>query len=355
MKISNLISDYKSKYPKYKEFSAKLSPLFNKILRENYINCLQVSMRIKSLPSYLDKAYKISTDNHSPIKITDLLGVRLVAYYYEDIFTLARLIEDKFIVHHKNSEYEYRNKPVDKFNYASLHYKISLGRDIAKANELQEFDNIIFEIQVRTIAQHAWSAVDHKIRYKIAEELPHDIKRQIYQLSALYEIADNQFSNIKEKITKKNRSSLEKLKSGDLSAKINVNTIKYYLTSNQKIIHELISQAKNIGFRKTVIENESNFILYLLKLLKRVNIYTIEELDKLFQKSKQDGEKIMQSIYNNLTEREPFSLEHPFPVVYFIFMTIRLKSIRFNQLNISEIVYKIFNSSVQSLSSWINS
>lgn len=73
--------------------------------------------------------------------------------------------------------------------------------------------NIQFELQIRTIIQDAWSVLDHKIKYK--KSIPLSLKRRINRLSALFEIADDEFLRIKEEINIEEKQIEKRIKQGD--------------------------------------------------------------------------------------------------------------------------------------------
>ena len=56
-----------------------------------------------------------------------------------------------------------------------------------------------FEVRIRTVIQDAWSVLDHKIKYK--KSIPNDLKRRINILSALFELADREFKEIRNATT----------------------------------------------------------------------------------------------------------------------------------------------------------
>jgi hypothetical protein len=56
-----------------------------------------------------------------------------------------------------------------------------------------------FEVQIRSLIQDAWSVLDHKIKYK--KSIPVDLKRRINVLSALFELADREFKEIRNATT----------------------------------------------------------------------------------------------------------------------------------------------------------
>ena len=201
MKVFEIVSEYQDRYPLNKEFSEKLKPLFTDLLIAHNISFLQIETRVKSLPSFLDQVYRVlSAGREFSYHCTDLIGVRLITYYMEDVYQIAKLIDQKFKVHSQNLEYDSFNRSPDQFGYSSIHFKVSLLPEARYSIDVDSFMDLVFEVQIRTVAQHAWATIDHKLRYKTTEEIPKPILRQIFQLSALFELADNQFSNIKNQL-----------------------------------------------------------------------------------------------------------------------------------------------------------
>jgi len=54
------------------------------------------------------------------------------------------------------------------------------------------------EVQIRTATQHAWAAVDHRLTYKSNHEIPRELQRRFARLSAILELADDQFSQLRQ-------------------------------------------------------------------------------------------------------------------------------------------------------------
>ena len=297
MKVLELIAGYQRNFSLYQEFAAECKQLFEELLVLNKISYLQIESRIKSLPSYLDKVYRlVSSNNKTADNFDDLLGIRLITYYIEDIQLVSDLIETKFRIHSRNSEYTTRNRAPNQFGYSSIHYKLSLSPSSLNSDKLAKFQHIIFEIQVRTVAQHTWATIDHKIRYKTADKIPSDIEREIFQLSALFELADSQFLAIKNKLHARAEKELLKYKQGDLTAKINSLTLEYFLQTHQTIIQKLINAANKIGFNETIIQNDPNSILYLLKLFQRLGINSMGELENIINQAQGTGPLIIEKI-----------------------------------------------------------
>lgn len=54
------------------------------------------------------------------------------------------------------------------------------------------------EVQVRTVAQHMWAAVSHRLQYKQERSVPPPLRRAIHRISALLEIVDSECDRLLE-------------------------------------------------------------------------------------------------------------------------------------------------------------
>jgi len=345
MKVFEIVSEYQNRYPLNKEFSERLKPLFSDLLIEHNVSFMQIESRVKSLPSFLDKVYRVlSAGREFSYNCTDLIGVRLITYYMEDVYQIARLIEQKFKVHSQNRDYDSFNRSPDQFGYSSIHFKVSLLAPETYSVDVSPFRNLVFEVQIRTVAQHAWATIDHKLRYKTTEEIPKPVLRQIFQLSALFELADNQFSNIKKQLEAQARGDLERYKAGDLSARINARTLDYFLTVHSRTIESLIKEAENIGFKETSIQHDPNTIRHLLTVFKRLGIETMGELEDLFQEALQKKAAFLEDIFQVISKTSMVPMDYPFPIFIFVLIFLRLKTVSLEAIDIKEIISKLMGS-----------
>lgn len=136
--------------------------------------------RVKDIGSLLKKVILISNKENMEInsknytsRITDLMGIRLITIFKEDIVELHRQFcnSDSILKNITEVAYNFRSgddqsiiKDLgnihkvtinEKANYRSLHYLLSNSLTDAKT-----------EIQIRTIFEEGWSEIDHELVYK---------------------------------------------------------------------------------------------------------------------------------------------------------------------------------------------
>lgn len=194
-----LISEFVSKESNLKEMGLSINALLTSLMRQTGIESNFISYRVKTKSS-LDKKITSKNKYKKLSDITDLVGFRIVAFYATDINAIAEMIDREFIVDDENSIDKRRAIEPDRFGYMSLHYIVSLNAIRDKLPEYINYKDFKFEIQIRTILQHAWAEIEHKLGYKSKTSMPSEIKRSLSILSGTLELIDNEFISIRDRL-----------------------------------------------------------------------------------------------------------------------------------------------------------
>ena len=171
------------------------------------------------MPSFLKKACKPSKTNPleprypTPLTdLTDLAGVRVIAFFPKNLDEIEKLIRKAgFIIRERRNIGEERFE-AGEFGYQSIHLLVELPENRKELEENKNFRDLVCEIQVRTILQHAWAEMEHDIQYKSSEEIPSTLRRRFLALAGMIEIADREFQAIQDedaKLKQSVKSSLE--------------------------------------------------------------------------------------------------------------------------------------------------
>lgn len=305
----------------YRQFTDKLRKLISELLQENDIEVAQIEYRTKSVESFIEKIQREGRDYKNPIdEITDLAGIRVIGYYKEDVDTIGEIIKREFEVDRENSIDKSQVLDPDRFGYLSVHYVITLANFRKTLTEWKTFSNLKAEIQVRTVLQHAWAAIDHKLRYKTEEETPKNLRRQLFRLSALLELADEEFSNLK-KLGKEVKAEYSKqVERGRLDIEIDLSSLEAYLELTKqhskwkKTAEEVGFQPWHVGNAKRQQEMKSR----LLRILGLIGITSIESLDGILKDASQWGKDALSRICE-ISRKEGFvPFATPYDVIIFL-------------------------------------
>lgn len=125
--------------------------------------------RIKQGKSIYDKLEDRLKRGRVDYKMQDLVGVRIVVYFKEDIKICEKIIQEHFDVLDMVKDYE----ETEKFGPQRINYVCRLPEEILNSFESSvwtyPFDKT-FEIQIRTIFSEGWHEVEHDFRYKCKED-----------------------------------------------------------------------------------------------------------------------------------------------------------------------------------------
>jgi ppGpp synthetase/RelA/SpoT-type nucleotidyltranferase len=268
-----------------------------------------------------DDAPRIDEANYQA-RVGDLLGVRIICLRLSDVEkveTYIELLAEENILHIVRGPDRKRSfiLPVNPgetlpddvglrySGYSSIHYQVALGDNSEAPSGLK---HLLFELQLRTILEEAWSEIDHKYRYarsRIGANLPEHIHTGFYNLSAHLQAAALQAEHLCRQadayhLQKKDGSegTLETLadnafSSTDIGQKV----------VNQKLLSPEIQKSLKKMFRFTVTPRT------LLYIEKRLGDFSYEEkphktLQKLLT---QDRFHEFQAIFKEILYTAPFA------------------------------------------------
>ena len=211
--------------------------------------------------------------------LTDLVGARVILYFSDDVDRIGELVEREFDIDRANSSDKRAMLNPDSFGYLSLHYKCSLPKGCGYRDELC---NIRFEIQIRSVLQHAWAQINHDMGYKSQFGVPRTVVRELARLAGLLELADEEFIRTRENIGAYIVETREKIKSdnaGDVL--IDLISLREYMLHNRSMRSFLGELAGIEGSEIAEIDPES-----YIEQLKWLGITTIGQLQEMLGRNR---------------------------------------------------------------------
>jgi tetratricopeptide (TPR) repeat protein len=134
------------------------------------------------------------------------LGIRIVCAFLEDLSNVEQQISQNFSV--LEVERKGSNQTFREFGYESIHLLIKIPPAILNgvtfsipeyAPSKEWLEQLVCEIQIRTILQDAWAEVEHELVYK-SEFSPFDLplRRKLASINASLTLADIIFQEIRD-------------------------------------------------------------------------------------------------------------------------------------------------------------
>lgn len=197
MDIKQIAEAWKVDEPKYKELGGLVATFLKSTITECEI-LPEISSRAKELLSIVKKIKKKRREegrgNYYYNDLNDKLGVRIICGFQEEMNTIDIYLHKYFDI--KKVERKKENLDIKTLDYISNHYDASIKPSVKQFAKHSHLKDLVFEIQVRTLNQHAWANTAHSLSYKQEADIPPSLMRKVYRLLSLYEIADDEFSAV---------------------------------------------------------------------------------------------------------------------------------------------------------------
>lgn len=190
-----------------KRFEVALEPVAKNIENDlkdilmNLNNIDRIVARTKSIDRFLVKADKSENGKKKysdPInQIQDQIGGRIITFYIEDVELISkevlkyyREIERKRLIPESESE----------FGYVGNHFILLINDELIPEGVPKSLVPKFFELQVKTLFQHAFSEASHDLAYKPSSQLTKEQKRRVAFTAAQAWGADMVLSDLSKEI-----------------------------------------------------------------------------------------------------------------------------------------------------------
>ena len=282
----NAVEQYHSVRPRYEAFAQVVREILVQALKASDIPVNSVEARAKEPESLGTKAETPSENDplapkyrHPLNEITDLAGVRIITFFPRSVESVGECIRKEFeVLEHTDLSRTLLQE--ERFGYLSEHYLVRLSSKRTALPEYRSHFDLVAEIRVRTILQHAWAEIEHDIQYKSSITIPNTIRRRFMALAGVLEIADREFQAIQDedKLLKQHaRTSVEK---GVLAqVEITADALRSHLD------RRVGSDARYSEFRYK----------YMARILRRLGFTTFDQVDACIEDY--DGDQLSRIVW----------------------------------------------------------
>lgn len=247
-------------HPKFENLSTSVENIIKSLLVKEGVDFLSVTSRTKSIDGCLEKIDRKSYQNPES-RMTDISGVRVILFFESDIKKVSNILENAFRVDADNSLDQDSLLSANQMGYRSVHYVCDVGPMREELPEFEALAGLKFEVQIRTVLQHAWAELAHDRQYKFAGTLPRHLERKLYLYAGMLEVADKGFSELSADIDAYAQKVSIGTESGDLSFEINSVSVDEFvngwanksgyplrkLSSGHDGINELLGEIRDFG------------------------------------------------------------------------------------------------------------
>lgn len=284
------IAEYQKARPLYLEYADVVKNVLAETFKAKTIKVNSIERRAKTVDSFGRKAAVPRPDDPSqprykyPLsEVTDLAGVRVITFFPKTLEQADLVIRHEFDVIERSDKGEALLKE-ERLGYRSVHYLVRMRDDRVKLLEYNRFRDLIAEIQVRTILQHAWAEIEHDIQYKSVETIPSPIRRRLMALAGMLEIADSEFQAIQDEDERLTASARQSVREGKLQrVQITPDALKAYL--DRKLGAD--GRCTEFSYQYTALELKRLGFIDLMQLEECIDGYDDDKLSKILWGTRQ--------------------------------------------------------------------
>ena len=233
LKDRMILDEYRKQRQEFIKLGDAAASALKQQLESAHIDTLAVEHRVKTEASLLGKLERKSDKYRFLEDVTDILGIRVICFFGDDVDRVGKVIEGLFAVDWANSVDKRALIKANSFGYLSLHYVCSLpeGREYPS-----ELCGRKFEIQVRTTLQHTWACIEHDMGYKGEFGIPRVAVRQFARIAGLLELADDEFVRVRDTVHAYTRDIKQRIVDDDADdVLIDSVSLREYVLHNKKM------------------------------------------------------------------------------------------------------------------------
>jgi putative GTP pyrophosphokinase len=185
-RYDRILKDYEDQRAAYEKFARKSYELVSDLVTKDGIKVSSIEYRTKTIESLRGK---LSRKDYAQIaELPDLVGLRVIVARQEDLDNVVKILRAEFDVEDEASTDAAARLAPHEFGYLSVHLVIQLTLSRSDLSEWSFAKGLRAEIQIRTIAQHAWASISHALQYKHESDVPTSLRRRLHRVAALLEL-----------------------------------------------------------------------------------------------------------------------------------------------------------------------
>ena len=268
-----LLADYLRLLPQLEELKEIVHSMLVKKLSEQGVELNAIESRVKTESSLSGKLERKGDKYQSLEDITDLVGIRIITFYTDDVDRIASMAEKLFEIDWANSVDKRRLHQLDSFGYNSLHY-------ICRLPEYR----YRFELQLRTTLQHAWASINHDSGYKSDIDIPREYMRRMNRLAGMLEMADDEFSRIRTELTDYRRRVQKLVQNGKLDdVSLDGDTFRSYMQARPlDPLNRRIAAINQAEIQEAPLDR-------YMRVFKALNCRTLGDVNRLIKRYEDDA------------------------------------------------------------------
>jgi ppGpp synthetase/RelA/SpoT-type nucleotidyltranferase len=279
-RAKTFLEKYNTDFHVHKKTAIALKALLNELLSDPSFEIHLIDSRAKDIRSTRMKLYEKSYANPER-ELTDSIAARIITYYSKDVGRVADKLRELLLIDPRKSEDKSELLKLKEFGYKSVHLQAQTKGSWASNPKYAYLRGKSFEIQVRSILEHAWAEIEHEVVYKSEIRYPEEVRRKFARLAGTLEILEDEFLHL--------RNTRNELIEGHKTDFENRTQGRQSLDSARMIALFEVEKPDSKGWRQAMQDGrpfEEKSDALCVKALRRARIKSPDKLRKVLRSAK---------------------------------------------------------------------
>lgn len=187
-RAQEFLASYSARFDEFERAAIEVQRILHDLTKAVGVPIHAVTARAKKPSSLRGKLRRKKYDN--PVReVTDLVAARVITFFGRDIDRVEQQLHTVLDVSERKSRDARRELAEDQFGYRSVHLIARLRPESVTTKS--EIKRRWFEIQIRSILDHAWSEIEHEAVYKSRIDFPATTRRKFKAVAASLEVLED--------------------------------------------------------------------------------------------------------------------------------------------------------------------
>jgi putative GTP pyrophosphokinase len=276
-----VLEEFHRKKDRFSDLSQITKGLVERILEQEGIPVQSVQARVKRPEKLRSKYTNPGKDYKCLSDMPDVVGLRVITYYSDEIDRVAAILRREFGIHFEDDK---RLSKPGEFGYSALHLDCNYSPTRLQQTEYKPFGAMKFEVQITTILGHAWAEMHHG-PYDDKGSSPRDEQRAFHRLAAVLELADKEFLQARQDRERRQLNASVRVAAMAPQIEISPESIKAFIEETP-IATELdnrFSPLMECEIERTV---SPDYLERLVPRIKEAGFKSVQELEKSLRTAK---------------------------------------------------------------------
>lgn len=187
---------YKAEFSRLVERATLLEMYLGRLLSPGNYDLHTITARAKEPDSVRAKILRKRYGNPA-MQLTDRLGARIIVYFSADVDRVAKDLRAFLDIDYRNSSDKRASLGLREFGYRSVHI-VARPKAVTLGMEFEGLRGQRFEIQIRSVLEHAWAEIEHEVVYKAGLTSGGEERRRFSAIAGTLELLEKEFSALRE-------------------------------------------------------------------------------------------------------------------------------------------------------------